>query len=165
MAALSSKTQQDNLLLIDTFTLSTEEAQQCLHNKILDMAGGIKDLEQYFVPRRYQRERLYSAIDGDESILKDEEGNMLDDAAVADNILKRSLENKEPLVPLFMNTSVPLLSSSCPAALAVRHNGAAATASAGWDPAQSSSSTATFQRCCRLFQRNSVQVAPSCCER
>lgn len=110
MAALSSKTQQDNLIVIDTFTLSHKEAQQCAYHKILGMAGRMKELDKYFVPQRYQRDRLYAATDGDERILQDDQGNMLDDAAVADNVLKRTLENKEPLIPLFMNTSAPPIS-------------------------------------------------------
>lgn len=113
MAALSSKTQQDSLMLVDTFTLCGEEAQQCLRQKIFDMASNIKDTERYFVPQRIQRDRFYTAIDGDESILKDEEGNKLDDAAVTENVLKRAIENKEPLVPLFLNTGTFLVKPSC----------------------------------------------------
>ncbi|NJR43872.1 MAG: hypothetical protein HC767_15660 [Akkermansiaceae bacterium] len=109
MAALSSKAQQDNLMLVDTFTLSQEQAQKCLRQKIFDMAGSIKELERFFVPQKLQRERFYNAIDGDESLLQDAEGNPFDDDAIADNVLKRTLENKEPLIPLFMNTSVLLV--------------------------------------------------------
>lgn len=116
MAALSSKTQQNSLLLIDTFTLSQEDAQHCLRHKILDMAGRLKDLETYFVPQKLQRERFYNAIVGDETLLQDEELNARNDDTIADNILQRAIENKEPLVPLFMNTSAFLLTTSSNAA-------------------------------------------------
>jgi hypothetical protein len=113
MAALSSKVQQDSLLLLDSFTLPEEQSQECLRQKITDMAGSIKAVETYFPPQRLQRERFFTAIDGDESLLTNDDGEKFDDATVTENIMQRCLENKEPLIPLFMNTGA-LNPPACP---------------------------------------------------
>lgn len=114
MAALSTKTQQDSLLVVDSFTLTTEVAKECLRQRVLEIADCVKDLDRYFVPKRLLRERVYQAIDGDETILQDEEGNPLSDEAVADNVLQRTIKNQEPLWPLIMNTGVFLRNLFCP---------------------------------------------------
>lgn len=107
MAALSSKTQRGQLLLVDTFTLTAAEQELCLKEKLRKFAGNIKQVDKYFMPERVLRERYYAAIDGDESLLLDPDGAPLDDEAVMNNVRERLLASKRPIVPLFMNTGAP----------------------------------------------------------
>jgi hypothetical protein len=112
MAALSTKAQRDQILLVDTFTLTPAEQQLCVKQMLQDVAGNLKELNKYFLSKRLIRERVYRATDGDESLYQDEKGNLLPDEAVVANVMERLLENRTPLAPLYMNTCMCLLSSS-----------------------------------------------------
>lgn len=104
MAALSSKAQEDRVVVVNSLTLSAAEAEACLRTELEDIKLELIDINREFVPRRKFRQQVYAALDGDSSLFEDAEGNPLDADSAVDAVMERLRENETDVMSLLEST-------------------------------------------------------------
>lgn len=107
MAALSSKAQDDRVIVVDSLSLSAAEAEACLRIELEDVKLELIDINREFVRRRKFRQQVYAALDGDSSLFEDAEGNPLDADSAVDAVMERLRKNETDVMSLVESTRAP----------------------------------------------------------
>lgn len=112
MAALSARSQEGRVIVVDSLLLSDSEADHCLRLELQDMKDELADIYSHFVRRRQFRHRIYNALDDPNGTLfHDAEGTPLSADDALEVVMDRLRHNKVDMMALLESTRALLCSA------------------------------------------------------
>ena len=107
MAALSSKSQEDHLVVVNSLSLFGEAADGAMRVELLGIKDELSDYHSHYTRRNLFRLRVYQALqDPDAVVFRDADGNPLDLDTAVQAAMERLRHNKVDMMSLLESTRV-----------------------------------------------------------
>eukprot|EP00892_Ulva_mutabilis_P006429 jgi/Ulvmu1/4158/UM019_0137.1 len=105
MAALSARSQEGRVIIVDSLSLSMAESEQSLQLELQDIKEELMQLDQVFVRRHQFRNRVYKALNDDDGMtLCKPDGTLLDPDDALQAIMDRLRCQKTDMLSLLEST-------------------------------------------------------------